>query len=143
MANPDKEYVLGTLVYKVTEMRTDMLGYMDSFKLYFKKTQFAAHVYTLGIINEFRSTGLAQEMLKYFEEEICTKFNIKMIYLDVVTYNGIAIKFYLKSGFAKYKQKINYYNIFGKNYDSLELVKYLSEYSHYNTWLLGRPILQV
>lgn len=139
----DQDFVVGTIIYKLTEVRKDLLGYMDLFKLIFKKKQFSAHVYTLGVVNEFRGKGVAKELLEQFKQDVAAKYNVKCVYLDCAIYNESAIKFYMKAGFSKVKYKKRYYRIFGNDYNAVELVLFLPEYRHYNAWLANRPPEQI
>ena len=130
-------------MYKYKDLRTELLGYFDYAKLLFKSKQYSVHIYTFGVINEFRGTGLAKEFFNRYKKLVKTELNVRIIYLDCATYNQIAIKFYESSGFTKIKLKKNYYNIFGKDYDSIEMVMYLGEYEHYNSWQKTRPVIVI
>ena len=111
------------------------MGYLDYIKSFFRPQQYCSHVYTLGVVNEFRGTGLASTFFTYYKSKVCEKKKYKLVYLDCAEYNESAIKFYQKVGFQKTKVKQNYYSIYKKLYNSVELKMYLGDYEHYNRWL--------
>ena len=49
------------------------------------------------------------------------------VYLHVICYNEIAIKFYKKNKFRKVSKVNNYYYINGKNYDSFVFLRLISK----------------
>jgi ribosomal protein S18 acetylase RimI-like enzyme len=55
---------------------------------------------TLGVIDEFRSTGLAKKLLNQVVIFSRDKPTIGIIFLHVVSYNRRAIKFYKNNGFS-------------------------------------------
>ena len=55
---------------------------------------------TLGVIDEFRSTGLAKKLLNQVVVFARDKPTIGIIFLHVVNYNKRAIKFYKNNGFS-------------------------------------------
>lgn len=128
----EKEYIVGCLVYKVKDFDTSQLSYWEQTKLMFKKKKYSAHIYTLGVVHEFRGTGLAQNLFSKFLELECKPNQIKHLFLDCASYNKSALKFYQKAGFLALKRTQNYYHIFGKDYDSIQMGLYLDEFACYN-----------
>lgn len=54
---------------------------------------------TLGVIDEMRSKGLANQLLKEVLLYASNRPTIGLVHLDVVAYNKRAINFYRKSNF--------------------------------------------
>ena len=54
---------------------------------------------TIGVINELRGKGFANLLIEYLKDLTFVNFNIKYIYLHMVTYNNSGKKFYLKNSF--------------------------------------------
>ncbi len=60
----------------------------------------AIYVMTLGVVDELRSSGLANRLLKQMISYTEFLPSVKLIELHVVSYNKRAIKFYKKNGFS-------------------------------------------
>ena len=54
---------------------------------------------TIGVINKMRGKGVANLMISYLKDVALLNFNIKYIYLHMVTYNKSGSKFYLNNDF--------------------------------------------
>lgn len=60
----------------------------------------AIYVMTLGVVDELRSSGLANRLLRQMISYTEFLPSVKLIELHVVSYNKRAIKFYKKNGFS-------------------------------------------
>ena len=74
------------------------------------------YISTLGVINEFRNRGIAQQLLERVMKLTEGDPKIKLIYLHVIDYNIAARKLYEKIGFELLAQFKNYYKIDNKNF---------------------------
>ncbi|XP_070038588.1 uncharacterized protein [Nicotiana tomentosiformis] len=75
-----------------------------------KKEGGAVRIYimTLGVLAPYRGLGIGTKLLNHVLD-LCTKQNIKEIYLHVQTSNEDAINFYKKFGFEVTNTVQNYY----------------------------------
>ena len=92
-----------------------------------KKEGGAVRIYimTLGVLAPYRGLGIGTKLLNHVLD-LCTKQNIKEIYLHVQTSNEDAINFYKKFGFEVTDTIQNYYtNI--TPLDCYVLTKFLSQ----------------
>ena len=136
--NTNKEIILG-LAFCEYEYVIDRLNkfiepkilddiYNDLSINYFKsfmKCQFYKCIYvmTIGVLDEFRQMHIGTKILNHIYK-IALKIDFCIgVYLHVINYNDIAIKFYQKNKFKKVGKVDNYYFINGKNYDSLVFFK--------------------
>ena len=62
-----------------------------------------------------------------------------MLYLHVVDYNNIAIKFYSKNGFKFFKKIFDHYTIFDSPYDAIILYKELPKLANEAEPLPAQP----
>ena len=72
------------------------------------------YIMTLGVVHEMRSLGLGRRLVSLLNHHT---------ELHVVDYNAKAIHFYLREGFHVQEQIKDYYEICGKIYDALHLVR--------------------
>jgi ribosomal protein S18 acetylase RimI-like enzyme len=87
------------------------------FKGIFNQSRDSIYIMTLGVIDEYRSSGLAQRLLKEIFNISERNIEIKFIYLHVVVYNERAIRFYQKNGFKILQKYSDYYHIFSLEYE--------------------------
>lgn len=79
---------------------------------------------TLGIFigdKDFRSKGYGTEAIKLILEYGFKYLNLKNIKLDLMSFNGGALKCYKKCGFKEYGRRRKCRFINGKYYDSIEM----------------------
>ena len=74
-------------------------------------------LHNIGVIDEYRKLSIGTRLLELFVEEV-KKRNGVAVYLNVVTYNKTAIKFYDSNKWHFYGIEKNYYRINGKSFDS-------------------------
>ena len=68
---------------------------------------------TIGVIDECRSLGLGSKLLDATYEIIKERWpQCRILYLHVVDYNNVALKFYNKNGFKFHKKILDHYTIF-------------------------------
>jgi [ribosomal protein S18]-alanine N-acetyltransferase len=63
----------------------------------------------IAVLPEFRRKGIAA-LLLVETDSLCSKYNKKLIILEVNETNAGAILFYTKYGFTEYRRRKNYYN---------------------------------
>ena len=81
------------------------------------------YIMTIGVMDEFRKMNIGTKLIEYIYNTALEIDNCIGIYLHVIYYNEIAIKFYKKNKFNKVKKIDNYYYIDGKNYDSFVFLR--------------------
>lgn len=77
-----------------------------------------AYIMTLGVIDEFRRMKIGSNLISlvmdyYLYDTLCI-----CLYLDVISYNSSAIKFYKRNNFEEVTTIKNFYKIDGNVYDS-------------------------
>ena len=72
---------------------------------------------TIGVLDEYRKMKIGTNLLNKIIDISLTDNLCVGVYLDVVYYNHIAIKFYEKNNFKKVSTIRNYYNLNGGKYD--------------------------
>ena len=95
----------------------------------FLKCQFDKCIYimTIGVLDEFRQMHIGSNLIKYIYNIALDLDNCIGIYLHVIYYNEIAIKFYKKNKFKKVRKINNYYCLDGKDYDSFVFLRMISK----------------
>jgi ribosomal protein S18 acetylase RimI-like enzyme len=82
---------------------------------------------TIGVIDECRKLGIGSYLLNCTINTVLNnpkwRETCKFIYLHVVSYNTVAIKFYERNGFTNCKLLEEWYEIFEKPYDAILLYK--------------------
>ena len=82
---------------------------------------------TIGVIDECRKLGIGSYLLNCTINTVLNnakwRETCKFIYLHVVSYNTVAIKFYERNGFTNCKLLKDWYEIFEKPYDAILLYK--------------------
>ena len=74
---------------------------------------------TIGVVDECRRLGVGSELLKRGINELSERRpECQIIYLDVVSYNKSACRFYENNGFDHYETKRDHYEIYDLKYDS-------------------------
>jgi ribosomal protein S18 acetylase RimI-like enzyme len=85
---------------------------------------------TIGVIDECRKLGIGSYLLNSTMNSVLihSKFRdtCKFIYLHVVSYNKIALKFYERNGFKNCAELKDWYEIFDKPYDAILLYKLMA-----------------
>ncbi len=82
------------------------------------------YIMTIGVIDECRRIGLGSKLLQEFDDMLLNKRpNCKGVYLHVIDYNKVAIKFYSKNSFKEVNTIRNYYNIMDDIYDAIILFR--------------------
>ena len=104
-------------IYKDSNICDDLISFL---KCKFYK---CIYIMTIGVLDEFRQMHIGTNLLNYIyniamEIELCIG-----VYLHVIYYNEIAIKFYQKNKFKKVNKINNYYHFNNKNYDSLVFLR--------------------
>jgi ribosomal protein S18 acetylase RimI-like enzyme len=113
----EKEYIIGSILcelkneknfYNATKIKINQKSICEKiFDLY----EFC-YIMTIGIIDECRNLGLGSKLLNEVINTIKTKRKKCMaIYLHVIEYNSVAIRFYLKNEFIECNNIRNYYYI--------------------------------
>jgi hypothetical protein len=85
------------------------------------------YVMTIGVLDELRQMHIGSNLLNYIYNIALDIENCIGVYLHVICYNEIAIKFYKKNKFRKVSKVNNYYYINGKNYDSFVFLRLISK----------------
>ena len=95
----------------------------------FLRCQFYKCIYvmTIGVLDELRQMHIGTNLLNYIYNIALDIENCIGVYLHVICYNEIAIKFYKKNKFRKVSKVNNYYYINGKNYDSFVFLRLISK----------------
>ena len=95
----------------------------------FLRCQFYKCIYvmTIGVLDELRQMHIGTNLLNYIYNIALDIENCIGVYLHVICYNEIAIKFYKKNKFRKISKVKNYYYIKGKNYDSFVFLRLISK----------------
>ena len=75
------------------------------------------YIMTIGVLDEYRKMKIGTNLLNKIIDISLTDNLCLGVYLDVVYYNHIAIKFYEKNNFKKVSTIRNYYNLNGGKYD--------------------------
>lgn len=111
----DKEYILGSIF---CEIKNEKNFYSSTKIIINKKTlcdkifNFYEYCYimTIGVIDECRNIGLGSKLLNEVISTLHTKRKKCLaIYLHVIEYNTVAIRFYLKNEFIECNNIRNYY----------------------------------
>ena len=85
------------------------------------------YIMTIGVIDECRNFGLGTRLLNEVIYTIKqTRKKCLAIYLHVIEYNTVAIRFYLKNEFIECNNLRNYYYINNKYYHAKALCKVFS-----------------
>ena len=113
----DKEYIVGSILCEIKSEK----NFFKSTRIQFKKRSLCeklfnyhefCYIMTIGIIDECRNTGLGSrllnEVITFLKEK---RKKCKAIYLHVIEYNTVAIRFYLKNEFMECNNIRNYYFI--------------------------------
>jgi len=111
------------LVFFVIEVDGKIMGSCSIDKGIEKKE----HVGGFGILlkKEVRNIGLGQKIIPLLIKEAKKKLKIKMVILQVIKENKIALHVYEKLGFKKVGEIKKGINHFGKYLDEIIMVKYL------------------
>ena len=81
------------------------------------------YIMTIGVVDECRRMKLGSTLISK-AIDICLNNDLCVcLYLDVVTYNETAIKFYRKNNFEEVTTIKNYYHVYGNVYDSYVYVR--------------------
>ena len=75
------------------------------------------YIMTIGVLDEYRKMKIGTNLLNKIIDVALTDNLCVGVYLDVVYYNHIAIKFYQNNNFKKVSTIRNYYNLNGGKYD--------------------------
>ena len=87
------------------------------------------YILTLGLIEEYRRSGLGTRLLNQCTEYCLTSVrSCGAIYLHVIDYNTEAIKFYEKNQYHLCRVMHDYYHIEQARYDAYLYVRYLNGY---------------
>ena len=81
------------------------------------------YIMTIGVLDEFRKMNIGSNLIKYIYNIALEIDNCIGVYLHVICYNDIAIKFYKKNNFKKVNKISEYYYIDGKYYDSFVFLR--------------------
>ena len=82
-----------------------------------------AYIMTIGVLDEYRKLHIGSKILDIIINQLLYDDLCVGIYLDVVSYNNAAIKFYEKNKFENVTVIKNYYNIKNEVYDSIVFVR--------------------
>ena len=77
-----------------------------------------SYIMTIGVLDECRQLGIGSRLIKEIINKTMDDNLAVGVYLDVIIYNNMAIKFYEKNGFTNVSTIKNYYNIKNELYDS-------------------------
>ncbi|KFG65329.1 acetyltransferase, GNAT family protein [Toxoplasma gondii RUB] len=90
-----------------------------------------AYILTLGVAEEFRQKGLAQELIQrtlaYFACPCVNKLPTRSVFLHVVEYNHAALHFYEKQKFKAIEFSKDFYHIYGSVHGSFLYAYNLAE----------------
>jgi len=100
--------------------RYENLSYLDEISFYSK---YFVYVQSLGVIDECRRLKLGTLILNEIINIYNRDYHCLGIYLHVIVYNKIAIKFYEKNAFKEMNHSYNYYLINDTYYDSKIMVR--------------------
>ena len=125
------EYVVGIMLTRLQrdQLSCDLLENISKCKKFcrylncFHEEPCVAYIMTIGVIDEIRRSGLGTRLLyelnyylRSYYSNIC-----RAIILHVVSYNKVAINFYIKNHFLHLGSLTDYYNLEGQKYDALLL----------------------
>lgn len=119
--------IIGLLTYDIKPIKSSYLGFLDKLKSLFVLFS-KVDILTLGVLLEFRKTGVGSLLLKELESVIAsTERNkrVKVIVLQVIDHNQSAKAFYAKHGFRVHQELKDHYILEGKHFDGQKLVKYI------------------
>mmetsp|Transcript_817 Transcript_817/g.1794 ORF Transcript_817/g.1794 Transcript_817/m.1794 type:complete len:322 (-) Transcript_817:111-1076(-) len=98
-----------------------------------------AYILTLGVVDEFRRRGLAQELLRRSIDHVDKEMpQVKAVYLHVVTYNAAAIQLYESMQFLQLARFHSFYRLHGKMYDSFLYARYIHGAKPSISWRLRK-----
>ena len=126
------EYVMERLNQNIGEKILDEINgdlkLCDEIKSYLK-CQFDKCIYvmTIGVMDEFRQMNIGSNLLKYIYKIALEIDRCIGVYLHVICYNEIAIKFYQKNKFKKVGKIDKYYYFNNKNYDAYVFLRTISK----------------
>lgn len=95
----------------------------------FDKRTKVAYILTLGVVKEFRRLGIATYLLTRLIDLLTTGSvtqDCKAVFLHVLSTNHVAIRFYEKLNFKRYRFLPFYYHINGGERDGYLYVRYLN-----------------
>ena len=100
------------------------ISFFENIRKIIKMEDFkCTYIMTLGVIDEFRKHNIGSKLIDIIiKKSMEIEFN-KCVYLDVITYNEPAIKFYEKNGFINVTTIKCYYNLKNNYYDSYVFCK--------------------
>ena len=111
----EKEYILGSIFceikneknfYSSTKLKINNKTFCDKIFNFYEY----CYIMTIGVIDECRNIGLGSKLLNEVISFIQTKRKKCLaIYLHVIEYNTVAIRFYLKNEFVECNNIRNYY----------------------------------
>jgi len=125
------EYIVGSIFCEMKKENENNYGYVP-FELCnktcwencFCRSMELCYIMTIGVIDECRRIGLGSRLIVEFSKFLWgIKPNCKGIFLHVIDYNQVAIKFYSKIGFQEINIIKNYYHIMDEVYDGRVLFR--------------------
>lgn len=136
----DQEYILGAVIAEINsteeflsqlpqEYYKDIdIPFFETIN-FFRSTLEFGYIMIIGVIDEMRKKNLGTILIDKISEEFMKRRYCYCIYLHVVNYNTMALKFYEKNKFVKVSTIKNHYKIRNNFYDCEVLVKFF-KWSH-------------
>ena len=135
-----KMYIIGGLVFKTVEIDQKYISYYDGFCNFFGWWK-SAHIYTIGVVNGLRGTGIGSMLMTNFLNFLEAKegaderfYSYGVVELEVVAYNKRAIGYYVRNGFEHFCTKKYHYEIYGERFDAIGMVFYLNGFKRKRTF---------
>ncbi|KAM3141397.1 hypothetical protein pb186bvf_006515 [Paramecium bursaria] len=115
--NRKEKIIIAALIYQIRYTKYKYMKWREIFCEFWKNLT-AIYIMTIGVMNEFRGKGIAEKMIDQLKSQFLINPQLKYIYLDMVIYNEIGMKFYQKNGFQIVRTKRQHYNIESNVYDA-------------------------
>ena len=88
----------------------EIVGYVIIILQFDNQQRLSAHIFSIGLLEEYRQQGIGARLLEMVEQTIRTKFQaVRSITLHVRKSNKSAYKFYCKTGYSRAKVVKKYY----------------------------------
>lgn len=109
---------------KIIKKICENINFSEEIKSYLACEDYRiGYIMTIGVLDEYRKLHIGSKILNVLINQLLYDDLCVGIYLDVVSYNNAAIKFYEKNKFEKATTIKNYYDIKDKVYDSIVFVR--------------------
>ena len=123
-----KERIIGLMVSEIKDYFSLPKEDSEILAATFRRGTQIGYILSLGVAKEFRQNGIASFMLDNLISHFTSAdhYQVRAVYLHVLTTNSPAIRFYERRGFKAHLFLPYYYNIKGKRKDGFTYVLYLN-----------------